>query len=135
MDSQESLGLRLHQVATSLAHSSDEILLSSLGIGFSQFKVLYVLQSKPNIRQKEIALELGQTEASISRQLKKMYNDGLIITKVHPTNRREHITMLTKRGERICQQSIKALNRHHQQFFARLDVAQQDQLVKLLAQL
>ena len=123
------------QTATSLAHSSDEILLSSLGIGFSQFKILYVLQAKPNIRQKEIALELGQTEASISRQLKKMYNDGLIITKVHPTNRREHITMLTKRGGRICQQSIKVLNRYHQQFFARLNVTQQDQLVRLLAQL
>lgn len=135
MKPQDSLGLLLLQTATSLARSSDTILLDQLGVGFSQFKILYVLQAEPHIRQKEIALELGQTEASVSRQLKNMYDDGLTQSRQRPDNRREHITTLTKRGERICVQAVEILNHHHNHVFARLSDEQQKRLFLSLRQL
>ena len=135
MKSHNSLGMLLLQTATSLARSSDALLFDQLGIGFSQFKILYVLQAKPHCRQKEIALELGQTEASISRQLKIMYEDGLIQVRQRPDNRREHITVLTKRGERVCAQAVMILNHHHNNVFSRLSQKQHRELLDCLQQL
>jgi DNA-binding MarR family transcriptional regulator len=128
MNANDNLGLLIHQVATSLSRSSDELLQAKFRIGFSQFKILSVLEAKPNVRQKEIADQLGQTEASISRQIKNMYDNGLIQTRQRPDNRREHITSLTKRGERICAQANVLLNQHYQQVFAGLNQKQQTQL-------
>ena len=131
----DNLGLLIQNVATSLARSSDDILQPALGIGFAQFKILTVVESRPHVRQKEIAAQLGQTEASVSRQLKLMYEDGLIQTRQRPDNRREHITTLTKRGERICNQASQLLNRHYGSVFAGLNERQQTQLLLSLKRL
>lgn len=135
MNSHDNLGLLIQNVATSLARSSDDILQPALGIGFAQFKILSVVESRPHVRQKEIAAQLGQTEASVSRQLKLMYDDGLIQTRQRPDNRREHITTLTKRGERICGKASQLLNRHFSSVFAGLNQDQQTQLLVSLKKL
>lgn len=95
-----NIGFLLQHIAFSLARQNDAILQDELGIGFSQFKILMVLQWRPNVQQKQIAEQLGQTEASISRQIKLMYDDGLLQSTPRPENRREHVTTLTPRGDR-----------------------------------
>lgn len=127
-----NIGFLLQHIAFSLARQNDAVLQDELGIGFSQFKILMVLQWRPNVQQKQIADQLGQTEASISRQIKLMYDDGLLQAVPRPEDRREHITTLTTRGVRICEQAMDVLNKHHQPLFRQLTNEQQQQLLESL---
>ena len=128
MRSTANIGFLVQHLASSLAHNNDQVLQEQLGIGFSQFKLLMVLHWKPNVQQKKIAGALGQTEASISRQIKLLHDKGLLQTTVSPANRREHITTLTAKGLRYTEEAQRILNDYYQPMFEQLSAKEQQQL-------
>lgn len=130
--SSSKLGYLIQHVSTVLARQTDQVLQERLGIGFSQFKLMMVLDKNPNIQQKQIADALGQTEASISRQIKLLAGQGLLQFQVRPENRREHITTLTARGMRFTQEANRILDTYHGPVFDSLSDKQQRQLTELL---
>jgi DNA-binding MarR family transcriptional regulator len=130
-----NIGFLIHHLYALLSSRSDTLLQENFGIGFSQFKILLVLKWAPSIKQKEIAIKLGQTEASVSRQIKIMYDDGLLQSVPKTDNRREHITTLTKHGIRICDQSVELLSQAEKEILAGLNKKEQDQLRKILKKL
>ena len=125
-------GYLLQHLAATMGRQNDHLLQDRLGIGFSQFKILMVLVRNPYIQQKDIADWLGQTEASISRQIKLMVKQGLLKTMVPPENRRRHITVPTAKGSRLADSAIQALNDFHGPVFAKLSDRQQQQLLMSL---
>ena len=127
-----NIGFLIQHLAATLVQQNDQMLQEQLGIGFSQFKLLMVLQRKPHIQQKQIADILGQTEASISRQVKLLHDKDLLQTTVSPQNRREHITTLTPKGLRYTEEAVRILNNFHQPMFEQLSDKQQQQLVDSL---
>lgn len=132
MSPTNDIGYLLNHLAFVLGRQSDQLLQRQLDIGFSQFKILMVLKAKPSIQQKQIADKLGQTEASVSRQIKWMVKDGLLNTRINTDNKREHITSLTPTGEKVTDRATQILNRYHAPTFARLSSSQQQQLVETL---
>lgn len=128
-----NIGYLLQHLAGVLAKQSDQALQERLGIGFSQVKILRVLEHNPHIQQRQIAEWLGQTEASISRQIKLMIDKGLLHTSVNPHNRREHLTAPTAKGLRMNQEAIRILNNTHVETFARLGEKSQSQLIDSLS--
>lgn len=132
MDTRNNLGYLFHHISFVIARQSDQILQEQLGIGFSQFKILLMLQNGVGIQQKQIAQMLGQTEASISRQIKLLSDQGMLTSEVSPQNRREHITRLTGKGIRISDKAMEILNNYHAPIFSRLSERQQHQLRELL---
>jgi len=78
----------LQQLAFIFERHCDQVFMEQLGIGYSQFKILNTLKVKPNARQNELATALHQTEASISRQIRLLIKNGLIINSVNPKNKR-----------------------------------------------
>ncbi len=128
----DNIGFLLHHLSFSLARQSEQVLQDELGIGFSQFKIMMVLQKKPNIRQNQIAEKLGQTEASVSRQIKLMHDDGLLQSTPKAEDRRENITSLTTRGLRISEQAWKILEDFQKPMFKTLSKDQQTELLTLL---
>lgn len=125
-------GYLLHHLASTLDRQSDQILQERLGIGFSQLKVMMVLRAHGGVRQRFIADHLGQTEASISRQVGFMKEDGLLEVKVSPANRREHLVSLTRKGTRLMDEAFKILNHYHSPVFASLSERQRMQLHELV---
>lgn len=132
MNAKSNLGYMLHHLSFVLDRQSDQLLQERFGIGFSQFKILMALKWHTGVQQKQIAEYLGQTEASVSRQIKLMTEQGLLQSRVSPLNRREHITTLTPRGERIADEAMSTLNDYHMPVFARLSQRQQEQLRDIL---
>lgn len=126
------IGYLLQHVAFCMARQSDQALQEQLGIGLSQFKIMMVLEWNPNVQQRHIADSLGQTEASISRQIKLMHEQGLLQTTISPHNRREHITTLTPKGTRLTEEALKVLRRYHAPTFEVLSPKQQNQLLEIL---
>ena len=132
MDIKTNPGYLLHHLAFALDRQSDQLLQDRLDMGFSQFKILMTLKWRDGMRQRKIAEALGQTEASISRQIKLMVEMGLLKSRTSPKNRREHIITLTGKGERRAEKAMQVLNAYHAPMFERLSAAQQRNLTDSL---
>lgn len=135
MDHPQQIMQRLQNIAAQLARESDQILQTELGIGFSQYKILSVLQNNQRLQQRAIALELGQTEASISRQIKFLEKKGLLTVRQNPTNRRVHVSELTTKGVQVARAGHQALLNYHRTLTGRLSPRQQEVLLELLTEL
>ena len=124
----DSIPSLLHQVATKLDSHCNQILLERLGIGMSQFRTLLILQDRDARPQRDIAMSLGQTEASISRQVKLLREKGLIQIKKSAQNRREHLLFLTVKGDHLTDRATEILNDYLAQKFEVLSEKEQSQL-------
>jgi DNA-binding MarR family transcriptional regulator len=132
MQPSNAIGYLFQHISSILAKQSDQVLQEQLGIGFSQFKILRTLQTNPHTRQRDIADRLGQTEASISRQVKLMLDEGLLQLVISPKDHREHFTMVTPKGERLTDAAVQAMNKYHAPTFAALSDKQRAQLKNML---
>jgi DNA-binding MarR family transcriptional regulator len=127
-----NLSYLLQHISEVLAKQYDQVLQEQLGIGLSQYKLLMVLEWNPRVQQLTIANSLGQTEASISRQIKLLKGKGLLMSKKDPTNRRRHITAPTPLGMQVTEAATAIMRRSFGPEFARLG---EDQLFQLIATL
>lgn len=135
MQSRSKIGFLIQHLAFSLGHTNDQILQEQLGIGFSQFKLMMVLQKMPHIQQKQIANALNQTEASISRQIKLLHEKNLLQTTVNPKNRREHITTLTPKGIRYTEEAQRIMKDYFEPMYSQMSDKDQEQLIHQLGTL
>lgn len=127
-----NIGYLIQHLAFTLSRQNEQILQERLGLGFSQFKILMLLQSNPSVQQRDIADGLGQTEASVSRQIKLMIRRGLLSSQVSPNNRRQHITTPTTKGLRLTEEAMHILNNYHAPMFERFNDKQREQLLQML---
>ena len=128
----KNIGYLLQHLSGVLAKQSEQALMERLGIGFSQFKILMVLQFSQQAQQRQIAESLGQTEASISRQVGLMVDKGLLAISINPKNRREHLTSITIKGDRLAEEALNVLNSCHASMFESLGEKKQEQLLEIL---
>lgn len=135
MNISNSLGYTLHHLSFILDRQSELFLQDRFGIGFSQFKILIALMKHTGVQQKEIAEFLGQTEASVSRQIQTMMDDGLVNSKRDPQNRRQRITQLSKKGEKLARDAMAELEKHYAPMFDTLTDKQQRDLSQMLDKL
>src|ERR1700761_9456249 len=98
-----NLGYLIQHLAAVMGRQSDQVLQEQLGIGLSQFRILMVLEWNPRVQQRAIADSLGQTEASVSRQIKLLKSKNLLVSKIDPSNRRKHITAPTPLGMQLTE--------------------------------
>lgn len=131
MDFKNSIGYLLHHLAFVLDSDSDQVLQERLGLGFAQFKILLVLEEQEGIPQRQIADELSQTEASISRQIKLLSQKAFVEIE-KSTGRREKIIYLTQNGQAMANRAIEILNNYHLPLFKSLSPKQQEELVSAL---
>jgi DNA-binding MarR family transcriptional regulator len=124
-----NLGYLIQHLAAVMGRQSDQVLQEQLGIGLSQFKILMVLEWNPRVQQKAIADSLGQTEASVSRQIKLLKDKKLLTTKQDPQNRRRHITVPTTLGMQITEAATSIMRRSFGPEFGSIG---DDQLMQLV---
>ena len=125
-----NLAYLVEHLAAVIGKQSEQVLMEQLGIGISQFKILMVLEWNPRVQQKTIADSLGQTEASVSRQIKILTEKGLLSARPDPHNRRKHITAPTTLGMQVTEAATAILRRSFGPEYASLG---EDQLMGLIA--
>jgi len=130
-----NLSYLIQHLSAVMGRQSDQVLQEQLGIGLSQFKILMVLEWNPRVQQRAIADSLGQTEASISRQIKLLKAKKLLLSKPDPQNRRRHITAPTPLGMQVTEAAGDILRRSLTPEFAHLGDDQLMQLATGLQQL
>lgn len=122
----------LQRLAADTHKHVDQMLLERLGIGVSQLRILHAVQSLEQAGQRAVGDALGQTEASISRQVKVLTQKGLVQTLVNPKNQREKLVSITAKGARITEVADADLDRSMQTTLQQLSAKQQRQLAELL---
>ena len=130
-----SPGYLLQQLASHLTHQADQSLQERLGIGFSEYKILLIVEQNSKIQQRDIANSLGQTEASISRQIRLLLGKGLLITRVDTKDRRSHVTRLTPSGERMVDAAHQVFIDSNKTLFEPLSEKQRNQFQVLVERL
>jgi DNA-binding MarR family transcriptional regulator len=124
-----NLGYLIQHLASVMGRQADQVLQEQLGIGLSQFKILMVLEWNPYVQQSSIAESLGQTEASVSRQIKLLQAKGLLTSRQDPENRRKHITSPTPMGMQITEAASAIMRRSFGPEFSQLGEKQLMQLI------
>lgn len=132
MDTNSSLGFTLHHLSFMLDRQSDLFLQERYGIGFSQFKILMSLMRHTNVQQRDIAEYLGQTESSVSRQIQSLIESGLVSSRRDANDRRQRVTQLTIRGEKLARVAMAGLEKHYAPMFDTLSDKKQIELAELL---
>lgn len=135
MKNNEKIDYILQHITTLLTRDSDQILLEQLGIGYSQYKILRILTNDLGVKQKYIADVLGQTEASISRQIDILYGGGLITKRHDFHNKRIRLITITIKGKKIANASKLVLDKYHKTIFAGFTNKQSTDLIMLLEEL
>ncbi|HEU4914716.1 MAG TPA: MarR family winged helix-turn-helix transcriptional regulator [Candidatus Saccharimonadales bacterium] len=122
----------LQHVASVMQRQSDQILQERLGVGLSQYKILMMLQWEPNTTQKQIANSLGQTEASISRQVKLLHEKAMLTSQVDPTERRKHLARPTAKGAKVALAAQELLSQYQDSTLDALNQKERGLLVDML---
>jgi len=128
-----TVGYLLQHTAAILMRQSDQVLQERLGIGMSQLRILMMLQYEPNVQQRKIAENLGQTEASVSRQIKLLSEKGLLTARVNTKSRREHITVPTAKGVKLTDAALDVLSQYHSPMLDTITGKQREQLIAALS--
>lgn len=135
MEQKAAVGYLLQHIGPMMSRHIDQRMQEQVGIGYSQFKLLQMLRATPEIRQHAMAAHLGQTEASISRQIKLLSDKGLLVSRINPKSRREHIHALTPKGVKMTQAVEETMQQYLDSLFMAITDKQQKQLLESLKRL
>lgn len=127
------LNYLIQHLSSVISRQIDQLLQEHIGIGLSQYRILTALEWSPRVQQKTIALNLGQTEASVSRQITLLTRKGLVTTRAVPTNRRKHVIVPTPTGMQLTEAGSALIRRNMGPDYASLGERQQQLLAGLQA--
>ena len=131
---EDSIPYIIHELSQKITADADQVLFERYGIGFSQYKVLLSVSSKQGIPQKEIAHNLKQTEASVSRQIGLLIDANLV--EIGPAkDNRKHLIFLTPRGEEMVYKTSSSLANYQEILFNELSLKEVTNLKNTLKKL
>lgn len=123
----------LHKIGSMMERTSDQVLFNEFGIGYSQFKILFALSHHEGVQQKEIAQFLGQTEASISRQIKLLKEVGSITVTLGEDDKKKHHIGLTATGQTLLDNALRVLGVFYEPILSVTSTPEQVALAKTLS--
>jgi DNA-binding MarR family transcriptional regulator len=99
----------LHALVAVLDRAADDILQERFGITFNRYLTLLTLQRLGQVTQRELAVELGVSEPSVSRSVPVLADEGfLTVTSVAGGGNRRRIE-LTAVGEKLVDDAADLL--------------------------
>lgn len=100
-----------------------------------QTRILRLLSEHGEMSQRQLQDILNIKSGSLSEIVRKMENEGLILRKKHPEDRRNIMIQITKKGTQTCTENIRLLQEQESILFNALSEKEQEQLFTLLSQL
>lgn len=135
METSNKIDNILQHITSLLTRDSDQILLEQLGIGYSQYKIINLIKNGKSVKQRFISSSLGQTEASISRQIDILISKKLINKQIDPHNKRIRLISISQKGKKIADATNEVLAKFHKSILTNFSDKQQGELLKLLEEL
>lgn len=133
MEQPAAIDYLMRHVAETLGQQLDQIVQEQVGIGMAQYRILKLQNEQPDILQSGMAAQLGQTEPSITRQVKLLTDKGMLVSTINDQNKRQKQNQLTTRGSQMFANAETAIQRFITSMFADVPDKQQKQLLEVLA--
>jgi len=123
-----TLDYLLQHIVALMDTQSDQVLQEQLGLTLAQYKILRLLGPDKHVSQKQLARMLGQTEASVSRQIRLMTGRGITQSLRDPRDKRGHPAAVTPKGEQLLAAATQVLDTYYAPTLAALPKKQAKQL-------
>jgi DNA-binding MarR family transcriptional regulator len=81
--------------------------LARLGLTAARFDLMYVVQQRQDVTQRELRGDLGVSAATVSRMLKSLETIGLLRRQRAGWDRRQRLVRLTEEGSRRIRRAIR----------------------------
>jgi DNA-binding MarR family transcriptional regulator len=106
--------------------------LQPLSLTSKSFAVLSVLQEGTTCSQMDLGKGLGIDRTTMVSVIDELEQHHFVERTRHPTDRRQHVIVLTPEGKEVYQQAKLAAERFEEAYLAPLSAEQQQQLTVLL---
>lgn len=116
---------RMHYLRT-------HILLSEIGIYQGQPPLLFTLEKRDGLSQREIADILKMAPSTITVMLKRMEKSGLLTRKQDPKDQRISRVHLTDQGRDVCKKAKKAMKDLSEECFSEFSIEEKETFKELL---
>lgn len=114
----------IHQIHVLIEKHLEQRLTENNNISFAQFLVLLPVRCPAHVSQSQIAEATNLTEATVSRHMTALTEEGFLTRKEDPDNRRKHILALTPKGEKAITEAKRVLEQALDELFQ--DVSMSD---------
>ena len=131
-----SLAYLIGKLMFEMDRAADHLLQTQVGISYSRFLFLTVLQHSGTVTQHELAVALGYSDPAVSTMLVELAKDGYIRTTPSPEHGRKRLVTITPKGNEVVAQGRKLLDSHFDQLMliADIDVQHYRELTERLHQ-
>lgn len=115
----------------------DEVLVRAAGLGLDRalFPVLVAIGRFAPIGVVDLADRLGRDYTTVSRQISRLADSGLVSRTPDPADRRRHAAAPTERGRAMCARIDAARERLARAMLADWSAADLDELARLMPRL
>jgi DNA-binding MarR family transcriptional regulator len=117
-----SLAYLLGKFMFEIDRAADQLLQTHVGISYSRFLFLTVLQHCGTVTQHELAVALGYSDPAVSMMLVELAKDGYIQTAPSPEHGRKRLVTITPKGSEVVAQGRQVLDSHFDQLMVIADV-------------
>jgi DNA-binding MarR family transcriptional regulator len=123
--------LVLRQASRTITNAYDQM-LSGSGLRVTQFSILYMLSGRGQMTVGEMASELVMDRTTLTRNLKPLERDALVVSGPSEQDRRERIISLSPAGKAKVKTVLPLWHKAQQSFEASFGAARADELRGLL---
>jgi DNA-binding MarR family transcriptional regulator len=126
---------KIHQFTFLAEKELDRRLQEDVGLSFSQCMILNFVYHNPEISQRAVAYDRCITPAAVSRHIEALESLGLIRRRDREENRREHVLVITREGERIVVSAERLVDQTLGSFLSDVDERDLDSVDVIFSQL
>ncbi len=130
-----NLTYRLARVQAKLNTQASRLLLREAGISLTQWRMLLIIGSLKGGRLSDIVRESALDKGQVSRTLKTMVTDGLVIREAIEGDQRASALTLTDNGQALLTRVLPKMTRRREYLTASLSEKEQDVLFSALEKL
>ena len=117
-----SLAYLIGKLMFEMDRAADQLLQTQVGISYSRFLFLTVLQHSGTVTQHELAVALGYSDPAVSTMLVELAKDGYIRTTPSPEHGRKRLVTITPKGNEVVAQGRQLLDSHFDQLMLIADI-------------
>jgi DNA-binding MarR family transcriptional regulator len=118
-------------ISASLARSYAD----RFGITIPQWRVMAVVGAEPGLTAREVADRTRMDKVGVSRAVSKLLDDGRLLRRPDPNDRRRAALRLSARGRRIYDQVVPLARAYEAELLGALSEAERRSLDRLVAHL
>lgn len=120
---------RMARLNTRLNVDAARVLQETGSLGLVQWRIIVLLVVHAPTTSAVLARESGMDAGLLSRNLKRLIDDGLVVAKADADDQRRHLLSLTRRGRRVYARTMPAMRTRQERLLRGISERQRRALI------